>query len=444
MKKTSLLLAAAILITSCEKSEFNQLQYGNAKTSQVAILTRGAVSAPLSYPVSVYAFHSNGTLGTSQTISSPEEQISLSLYSGQDYRIVAVAAPTSDYSIADVSDLSSELSVTSSEGIAENPMQWGSAEIVPSAEKSTVAIQMGQKMASMEISLSDLPTGCTEVSVSVQSVSKSMTLNGECKGSQTAHIKCVREGEVWKSPTRYILPSTAEQTVFTIAYKNDETEHFCSVTYLGQLLAGTPYNISGKFTDGTMEVTGEISASGWADAVNLNFQFGPDISPTINSESGEGGQDTYTVSQMPGSGSLWEGHVVAICDTTSATTATLTLLSLSDWGSMTSSTNTSTPNMAASTAAGYQEFGLGSWRIPSEDEGRALFSAYNNYPLAQVMSDAGGDEIVLTEKSENVRYLCQDASRTYSFKVNTIINAGGTAKNYHLRLVRKVDVRIAQ
>ncbi|MCQ2074195.1 MAG: FimB/Mfa2 family fimbrial subunit [Bacteroidaceae bacterium] len=443
MKKTSLLLMAAILTASCEKSAFNQSEYGNGKTSQVDILTRSAVGSSFDYPLTVYAFNSDGTLKASQTISSQEEQMSLTLNSGQSYRIVAITAPESDYTIEDAPDITSVICIKSADKIADKPMGWGLAEIIPSSEKSTVAIHMGQRMASVSIALAGLPSECSEVSVSVQSVAQSMTLEGENRESGTAHIKCGKNGDKWQSVAAYLLPSDTEQTIFTISYKDNGGDHFCSVTYNGQLDAGTPYNISGTFADGGINLTGNISMTGWNESINLNFSFGPGTNTVIDSGSNEDDGQVYKVSQIPSPATIWEGHVVVITDSTSRNSATLTLLSLSDWGDMTASTHAATPDMARSTASAYQEFDLKNWRIPTEDEARALFNAYNNLPLAQVMTDAGGDEIVLTEKSNNVRYLCHDASRTYSYKVNSILDAGASAKNYHLRLVRKVKVILA-
>ena len=62
------------------------------------------------------------------------------------------------------------------------------------------------------------------------------------------------------------------------------------------------------------------------------------------------------------------------------------------------------------------------------------------------LQSAGGDTITLVnEKGSNVRYLCQDAQRTYSFKpgasYNAIKDAGASVRDYHLRLVTSVRVR---
>lgn len=59
----------------------------------------------------------------------------------------------------------------------------------------------------------------------------------------------------------------------------------------------------------------------------------------------------------------------------------------------------------------------------------------------QALTNAQADPIVLTDaKGNNLRYLCSEAQKTYSFKNSTISNAGATIKTYHLRLVRTVKV----
>ena len=50
------------------------------------------------------------------------------------------------------------------------------------------------------------------------------------------------------------------------------------------------------------------------------------------------------------------------------------------------------------------------------------------------------------EKNNNVRYLCEDATKTYSFKdgssYNGVKDAGATVTTYHLRLVKHIRLHL--
>ncbi len=166
----------------------------------------------------------------------------------------------------------------------------------------------------------------------------------------------------------------------------------------------------------------------------------------------------YHVDAIPSPYETWNGHVVAavmdekgsLLNNSSTQEAFLLLISKSDWGNMTSALNTSTPSDAEFIASEYEEDELDHWRIPTEGEGRMLYHLYNVYEsntatetrLAKALSSIQADPIVEEEKGKKVRYLCENAEKTYSFTVNSVLKAGKTVKTYHLRLVQIVKVSI--
>ena len=106
--------------------------------------------------------------------------------------------------------------------------------------------------------------------------------------------------------------------------------------------------------------------------------------------------------------------------------------------------NTITLTQASALASSYTEYDLIGWRIPTEAEARTLSSLYREHTdlFDSLLLEAQASPVVLTDdKGNNLRYLCEDATKTYSFKNSTITNAGATVKNYHLRLVRIVRVQ---
>lgn len=117
---------------------------------------------------------------------------------------------------------------------------------------------------------------------------------------------------------------------------------------------------------------------------------------------------------------------------------------------MTSAFNETSPTQAFSLAQSYAEDALTGWRIPTEEEGRLLYSAYNDSPsgsspLEKLLGSSSASSVALVDdKGEKLRYLCADAKKTYSFGVNSILAAGKTVKTYHLRLVKTVKVIVSQ
>lgn len=442
MRKSILFPMTLLLVTSCEKTVLNVNEAGPVTEQEIQLSTRSSDGVEPCYPLSVMAFAPDGELTASQTISNAEQTLSLKLPGGQEYSIVAFSDLGDEYVLPAKISKTSAITMKSSDATASIPLQHGITSISPTEQETDVTIEMNHCVASVNVTLSQLPESCKSVCVEINNVSKGISFGGTLQSSAIAHIDCIRKESRWESGTEYLFPSDNEQTVFTITYTDGDGEHSCTVTYVGKLKGGTPYNINGTYTDGSIIVNGDIFVTSWNQSTDLDFKFGPAISPTIYEDEAGGDENLFRVSQIPTPGSVWENHIVALVEEKSDKAATLTLISLKDWDGMTAATNAATPTMAADAAKIYQEGKIGNWSIPTEEEARALFNAYNQYPIATAISQAGGDEIILQSGSENVRYLCAEATRTYSFKVNSVLNAGATSKNYHLRLVRKIEVML--
>lgn len=330
---------------------------------------------------------------------------------------------------------------------ASHPLQMAQADLTPTSSSATLNLQMYYQMASLQFTLSGLPSTCSSVYVSVGSTYEGVSFGGDLSGKQNPVIPLVREagGDRWTSGKVYVFPSSGNQTSFTINYDQDGEGMYAQVTYQKPLLAGTPYVLEGTLQEEQFLVTGDVTPAQWGTPESLSFTFSPDVVTLIG-----GNSDTpeQSVGNIPAAHTLWEGHFVAAVTPLDETTADLLLLSVADFGGMTSALHATTPYMASEAAQNYREAALASWRIPTEDEARLLREQYLLAPAHwnDVLASAEGDTIVLTdEKGGNVRYLCQDGQRTYSYKpgssYNAVKDAGTSVKDYHLRLVTTVRVR---
>lgn len=140
------------------------------------------------------------------------------------------------------------------------------------------------------------------------------------------------------------------------------------------------------------------------------------------------------VNRWPAQYECYDGHFVIFVDSLSENVAELTLLSLTDWNKMMSA-NSDQPNEALNTAIQYDEFGLDGWMIPSGAMARRMKSDLNIETMNSELGLMYGDEIQVTEGSSNARYLCDEATKTFSFAENTKISNAGAKTKYHLRLI---------
>ena len=460
----------AILFASCERLVLESTD--NQPASTVRIHTRAADGEAFESPLHAYAFDVDGHLIAHQQYDATDFRLSVPQQA--DTRIVLLSADPESYDIPTSPSLSSlitmkaPLSASSLDrGYATSPLQMGIIDVHPQSDNTTVTVQMHYQVASLSVLLQQLSDECTSAYLSVASPASGLTFSGTADGTQTSRIPLAAaaagepaypEGQSEPIGTTfattapiYLFPTTAP-TTFTIAYNDAGGEQYASATYQASLLSGTPYQLNGTYDDGAILLTGTVTPSEWTDPVALSFTFTnggttivtPDDVTVIPDDTLSG---IVEVSAIPQPLTLWDGHLVIAAIPSSAaapTSATLTLLSLFDWDNLTSALNTTTPTQATTYASGYSEYDLTGWRIPTEAEARILSTIYreNADLIDALLLEAQASPVVLTDdKGNSPRYLCEDATKTYSFKNSTITNAGATVKNYHLRLVRTVRVQ---
>lgn len=455
---------AFFAISSCQSISFEDLESeaSSESLSSVRVLTRAADTDALCYPLHVYGFSTDGKLVAHKQLHSSDESLTLSLPQGQACHLVALSAAADQYQLPSSPQLSSLIMMSVprtgsplAKGFTTDcPLQLGSADIIPQTGNATVSIQLHYQVASLDVLFKGLPEACTSVHLSVSSSYAGLSLGGNGSGSQTACIpltpSTTNPGE-WSASSIYLFP-TQGNTTFTIAYNDAQGEQISSVTYQAPLTPGTPYQLRGTYSDNTFQVSGSISPSTWNSAQVIDFTFQPSSSGTVDADTSDSSGGTVSPDGLPQPLSQWSGHfVVGYLDaegnpveTSLASSSNLLLLSIADWSDLTSALNESNPTLANDIADTYSENDLtNGWRIPTEAEARYLSKLYRDNPdsFDQALLNADADPIALTDsKGNNLRYLCQDALKTYSFKASTITNAGATVKTYHLRLVRTIPI----
>ena len=93
---------------------------------------------------------------------------------------------------------------------------------------------------------------------------------------------------------------------------------------------------------------------------------------------------------------------------------------------------------------------LTDWHIPTKDEAAKLKSEYtNNLAAINALLETAGGEMLRdkTDDDKSIRYLCDEARKTYSYKPtstgqsSSITQAGAKVK-YQLRLVKAVHLQL--
>ncbi len=445
------------ILSSCEKVDMLEDGGDGAQTNtsgvtrNVKLVAKAIDNTDVAYPLTIYAFDTEGNNVTSTVINSKDDaSATLKLKKGR-YHLTAVSLPSSYESLSSVKDWNATFSMPKS-GYATEPLMTGSADINVTSSDQIAHISLGYRQASLSVTINDVPSSVTSVDVTLSSAYTDMTLAADLSGKMMVTVPCVKgaasnNGATWSTGKFYILPSVNAQPSITISFSGGTTGDVSySHTYNASLLAGTPYNFTATYkgkaeggggsTDDDVTINTDISAGKWADEVKEAFNFGPE---TVQPETPSNPEsNVITVTTLPGSGDIWNGHVVGFVNEISETEREIVLISAKEWEKI-SSAFSSNANQAKEIAAQYEENGLSGWIIPTRNDGMALNRLYsydNNRALINsALETCGGTGLIQMYGTSTVRYLCEDAEHTYSYKSATITKAGEKA-TYYLRLVK--------
>ena len=445
------------ILSSCEKvdmledGEDGDQTNASGVTRNVKLVAKAIDNTDVAYPLTIYAFDTEGNNVTSTVINSKDDaSATLKLKKGR-YHLTAVSLPSSYEPLSSVKDWNATFSMPKS-GYATEPLMTGSADINVTSSDQIAHISLGYRQASLSVTINDVPSSVTSVDVTLSSAYTDMTLAADLSGKMMVTVPCVKgaasnNGATWSTGKFYILPSVNAQPSITISFSGGTTGDVSySHTYNASLLAGTPYNFTATYkgkaeggggsSDDDVTINTDISAGQWADEVKESFNFGPDVNKTESPSDPE--SNVITVTTLPGSGDIWNGHVVGFVNEISETEREVVLISIKEWEKI-SSAFSSNANQAKEIAAQYEENGLSGWIIPTRNDGMALNRLYsydNNRALINsALETCGGTGLIQMYGTSAVRYLCEDAEYTYSYKSATITKAGEKT-TYYLRLVK--------
>lgn len=445
------------ILSSCEKvdmledGEDGDQTNTSGVTRNVKLVAKAIDNTDVAYPLTIYAFDTEGNNVTSTVINGKDDaSATLKLKKGR-YHLTAVSLPSSYESLSSVKDWNATFSMPKS-GYATEPLMTGSADINVTSSDQIAHISLGYRQASLSVTINDVPTSVTSVDVSLSNVYNHLSVFADLTGNKLVVVPCRKvssseKGVTWTTGKIYILPSVNAQPSITISFSGGTTGDVSySHTYNASLLAGTPYNFTATYkgkaeggggsSDDDVTINTDISAGKWADEVKESFNFGPDVNKTESPSDPE--SNVITVTTLPGSGDIWNGHVVGFVNEISETEREVVLISIKEWEKI-SSAFSSNANQAKEIAAQYEENGLSGWIIPTRNDGMALNRLYsydNNRALINsALETCGGTGLIQMYGTSAVRYLCEDAEYTYSYKSATITKAGEKT-TYYLRLVK--------
>lgn len=421
-------LGVCILLLGCQKLENNQWDFG--KNGTLNVETRSVENDSILYPMTLYAFSESGECVKSQTFEGSDEDVRLDLPSGK-YRIVAVAGYTKGYVLPSVKSWDDEITLLADEA-PETPMMIGMADVELASEaENKLEMLLSYSVAALDVSLSGIPSGVTEVGVTVSPFYASMNLRGEYKASDySLNMVCVLDtAGRWTSPLRYVFPGSGEETVFSITFKmEDETKATYGYVWKEAPKANQPYHLNGSYA-GILTLDGAFGITGWGQSEEVKFEF------ASTGESADGDDDANSdMSELPKVGDFWNGALVIDISETDDSGTEVLLMSLDEWDLLTSEVE--------GVRSAYSVNGISGWRLPTDGEAQLLKDTYSGDSREMLNERISAYDSKLVGIDGDERYLCLKADVFYSFAFveGTKITKAGEKKVYCVRLMKSYRI----
>lgn len=343
--KFNLLLLCAVVATlfSCEK--YNVDEFFNKEANSVLnIKTRASAAgetteSKISYPINIYIFYENSCVETT-SIESGNSSISLKLPEG-NYEVYAIAgADAENYNLPTKDNATKEYLISLKADKTHGDLMTAKNNITLAyGEENTLTLSLERKVMLLEnVSIKNVPSNVTAVSVTISPLYENILLNGEYSGengSQTINLTKVSDGTTWENDVNTYLLEACGQATIKVSLKTDAVTKSYSYTCSDELKANYKINISGTYNENGITLNGTITGATWNGTKNISFNFDESGSTTdVNTdgevedeqkeeETNEGTDETAT-GIAPQAGTLYKGcYVLRTEQTGSGTKVTL-------------------------------------------------------------------------------------------------------------------------
>lgn len=416
-------LAIAALLPvciSCSEHAYEETPMNETKKQTVSIQTRTADGTlAIDWPLTLYAFNSSGKLVTSTTANDDNDATKLTLGKG-GYTLVALAG-TDNLTLPETPTLNTDIGIPNN-GILTKAPQMNTTQITVASDNMERPMTLSYPVAKISLTLSDMPTRTQTITATLSNLYGSIAFDGTKSGSSSPTLTLSKQtDDSWISSTLHVLPSSG---TLTLNIQTDD-ESF-SIRTNAELEAGKSYNLKGQYK-GEVEISVSLTTLGWTEGNDIDFELKDEDTNNDN----ETPDNTLIVSAIPEAMTLCNGHFVAAVTDKTATSATLLLMSLIQWGC--------TPAMVYKNIATYSEDGIKDWRIPTAEEMKKIATTAGHSTCIEsvntILNEAGGTELTASQP-----YLCEEGTKTFIMGASaTTTAADATAgTGYNLRAVKTV------
>ena len=374
------LFVAAFLLLSCEKYNESDDLGNNKEANSILILRAQAkaeaaeTNATISYPVNIYVFH-NDQCVEKIAITSVDEQLSLKMPEG-NYNVYAIAgADEETYNLPTKEDATKESVIALKNDKTHKDLMTAQNTVnLAYGEENTLVLSLSRKVMQIEsITINNVPSNVTAVTVSISPLYQNLLLNGDYSAEKEdiQTITLTKEGEsnVWKNTTGiFLLEASASATIKVSLTTSSVTKSY-SYSSTQELKANHKIYISGTYYGDGIKLNGTITGATWDEPIDITFNFDDNGSSTEENNGNEDNNDDVTTGDSPLVGTAYKECYVLKSEKSGNNTV-LTLMSATEKNSL-DFTKGDQESIKAATENAIQELavdGISGWRLPTQAE----------------------------------------------------------------------------
>ena len=415
-KRSLLAIVILVLTSACVKSivdedwQSSSGEYGDLQSPNATLQIRTRASgdeATISYPVQVYVFQGDECKAV-QTIGDEGQTLNIELTEGT-YSVYAVGgASATDYELPPKDEATTTSAIVLKDGKALTDLMAAKANVtLVDGGTNTVTLGLERKvMLLQDITINNVPTAATAVSVTISPLWENVTIGGTysgTNGNNTITLTKQADGRTWKSSANaYFLPPSDSPASISVNITIGGTTKSYTYSTSDELEAGYKINIEGTYTEAVgVNLTGTITGATWKGERTITFNFdengttGSDDNNdnSDNNDNNNSGSNNDNSDNIPTVGSIYQTcYVLSVTD--NGDNADVTLVSPNE---VTMGRNYATVTLgiydddakAAAVAAAVDTKiaeadvdAISDWRLPTATELNAIYAAIEDINAA--------------------------------------------------------------
>ncbi|MBQ8712100.1 MAG: FimB/Mfa2 family fimbrial subunit [Prevotella sp.] len=384
--------------TGCAEEVINERM--PEPNSELCIATRSDEGKAIATPVRIYVFNSDDKCVKMEVFTEATNSFTAKLPAG-DYSVYAIGGADPVRLALPSEDNATKTSTLSLQnGASFSDLMTANANVTLVANgTNSLTLGMQRKVIMIQsITIMDVPTDATSVSVSISHTYQNILLNGSYTGEEgtfSCELSKQADGTTWlyDTPNTYLLPSVGAPTIsVTIGSKT------YSYTCQQALEANHKLTIEGKYCDNMFTLSGTITGATWDSEQTIRFQFNTDGTSQTVSEPTHSGSESS--SNIPETGTLYHNTYFVL----SVNDHEVTLWSPTEKAiNFGSSVDLSLVDIEL--AAYNEQDHTGIWRLPTKTEAKTIIAS-----ISKINN--------LTTPFNTVGYWFSDNGKTDSFSAD--------------------------